>query len=171
MLLHYITHFPSCKGKKTWWQLPSQCFWNSASLTCFRACFLPGRSKDLSVQENISVCNIHCWACDVFISVTAYLSKCFHGYCVQFPSCEADWSLRPHDNLQDCPFEALRAVIPRTAVQSVMHFPTLHAGTLILTEMGTSTAILTPFLEAKILQQCIKSWHIMVFAWSVWKSL
>jgi len=142
-----------------------------ASLTCFRACFLPGRSKDLSVQENISFCNIHCWACAVCVSVTPYLSKCYHGYCVQFPSCEAHWSLSPHDNLQHCPFEALRVVIPRTAVQSVMHFRTLHAGTPILTEMGTSTTVLTPFREAKILQHCIKSWHVIMAAWSVWKCL
>jgi len=36
-----------CREKKTW-QLASRCCWNRASLTCFRACFLPGRAKDLS---------------------------------------------------------------------------------------------------------------------------
>jgi len=33
-------------GKEPWWQLASR-----ASLTCFRACFLLGRAKDLSALQ------------------------------------------------------------------------------------------------------------------------
>ena len=41
-----------CKKNKTWWQLASRCCWNRARrLTCFRACFLPGRAKDLSAPR------------------------------------------------------------------------------------------------------------------------
>jgi hypothetical protein len=110
----------------------------------------------LIIQENISLCNIHCLAYAFCLLVTAYPSKCFHGYYVQFPCREAHWSLSPHDNLQHCPFEALRAVIPLTVVQSVMHFRTLHAGKLILTEIRNSTANNTIY-EAKILLQRIKT--------------
>ena len=45
-----------CRKKKTWWELASRCCWNRARrLTCFRACFLPGRAKDLSALLYIKV--------------------------------------------------------------------------------------------------------------------
>ena len=34
---------------------------SSASLTCFRACFLPGRAKDLSAPRNIHLLYIDIW--------------------------------------------------------------------------------------------------------------
>ena len=42
-----------CKKKRTWWRLASRCCWNRASLTCFRACFPPGRGKHLSAPRYI----------------------------------------------------------------------------------------------------------------------
>jgi len=41
-----------CRKKKTLWQLASRCCWNRARrLICFRVCFFPGRTKDLSVPR------------------------------------------------------------------------------------------------------------------------
>jgi len=39
---------PCLSGKETWRQLASRCCWNRARRpTCFRDCFLPGRTKDV----------------------------------------------------------------------------------------------------------------------------
>jgi len=55
MFLSEWRGFPSASylvgGGETCWQLASRCCWNRARLTCFRACFLPGRAKDLSAPR------------------------------------------------------------------------------------------------------------------------
>ena len=47
--MNFLRRLALQDNKKTWLQFASRSFWNRASLICFRACFLPGRSKDLSV--------------------------------------------------------------------------------------------------------------------------
>ena len=60
MFLSEWREFPSAPclagKKKTWWQLASRCCWNRARrLTCYRACFLPGRAKDVSAPRYIGL--------------------------------------------------------------------------------------------------------------------
>ena len=58
MFLSEWREFPSAPclaGKETWWQLASRFCWNCARrLTCFRACVLPGRAKDLSAPRYVA---------------------------------------------------------------------------------------------------------------------
>ena len=63
MFLSEWREYPSApclaRKKKTWWQLASRCCWNRARrLTCFRVCFLPGRSKGVSAPRGIKVIEI-----------------------------------------------------------------------------------------------------------------
>ena len=63
MFLSEWREFPSAPclaGRKTWWKLASRCCWNRARLlTCFRACFLPGRAKDLSAPSYVLCSHFH----------------------------------------------------------------------------------------------------------------
>jgi len=45
-----------------------------ASLTCFRACFLPGRAKDLSASRYLHMQWIYMWLRNLFSG-----AECFHG--------------------------------------------------------------------------------------------
>jgi hypothetical protein len=58
MFLSEWREFPSAPclaGKETWWQLVSPLCWNRARrLTWFRACFLPGRAKDLTAPRYVA---------------------------------------------------------------------------------------------------------------------
>jgi len=73
MFLSNWLEFPSAPclaGKETWWQLASRFLLKyRASVTCFWACFLPGRARDLSAPRCIPETNCVC----TLYSVTAVL--------------------------------------------------------------------------------------------------
>ena len=100
MFLSEWREFPSAPclaGKKeTWWQLALMLLKSRASLTCTRACFLPGRAKDLSAHRylllsmakivsrrhrNVTVlCTVHCLSCSTTLFFLIFCWPCISIY-------------------------------------------------------------------------------------------